>query len=472
MHKLYGALESPDLNCFTYSSQNETLQQQFNNYVLQLEQQEYISEGISWSFIEYPNNQDCLDLIEDKSKGIFATLDDECLVPKGSGEKLANRMHRALGDSHPRYSATAAQRIRSEFTIHHYAGPVMYSALTFVEKNRDELPREAVELFSGSSNPLVKIIFASTGSAKKGAGSICTTFRGQLRKLMEKIQTTTPYYVRCLKPNDQNKPQLFDRMRVTEQLHYGGVLQAVKIARSGFPYKMFPVDFFSRYRCIANTFSPKYKKLPRSISNGKVSNPSQACRELLDLIIDKSSPPDSDTSRGTRHRKAEMIRWCANTSSTVLDMQQIQTGKSKVFMRKEPYDFLESRRLLRISIAAVHVQAWGRRLIKRAWYARALGSIRYLQTWFRKILFRRKERERRRIEREARIKARQSGAPLPPAPKTIETKATAKISVIPPAPAKPAPLIATKVMMKSFAVNAFICTEYSQLVQCFKRRCH
>jgi myosin-5 len=48
--------------CINYC--NETLQQQFNQFVFKLEQEEYTRERISWSNIDFPDNQDCLDLIE------------------------------------------------------------------------------------------------------------------------------------------------------------------------------------------------------------------------------------------------------------------------------------------------------------------------------------------------------------------------------------------------------------------------
>ncbi len=53
------------------------MQQQFNQFVFKMEQIEYQREKIEWSFIEFPDNQDCLDLIEHKQKGMIAMLDDE-----------------------------------------------------------------------------------------------------------------------------------------------------------------------------------------------------------------------------------------------------------------------------------------------------------------------------------------------------------------------------------------------------------
>ena len=48
--------------CINYA--NEVLQQQFNSHVFKLEQEEYVREGIDWTFITFTDNQPVIDLIE------------------------------------------------------------------------------------------------------------------------------------------------------------------------------------------------------------------------------------------------------------------------------------------------------------------------------------------------------------------------------------------------------------------------
>jgi myosin-5 len=87
-----GVLDIFGFECFVHNSfeqlcinyTNETLQQQFNQYIFKMEQVEYQAEKIEWSFIEFPDNQDCLDLIENKVSGILAMIDDECRLPSSS----------------------------------------------------------------------------------------------------------------------------------------------------------------------------------------------------------------------------------------------------------------------------------------------------------------------------------------------------------------------------------------------------
>lgn len=61
---------------------NEKLQQHFNQNVFKMEQEEYNREQIDWSYIEFVDNQDVLDLIEKKPGGIVALLDEAWLVFK------------------------------------------------------------------------------------------------------------------------------------------------------------------------------------------------------------------------------------------------------------------------------------------------------------------------------------------------------------------------------------------------------
>ena len=48
-------------------------------HVFKLEQEEYIREQITWSFIDFHDNQPCIDLIEGRL-GILDLLDEECRV--------------------------------------------------------------------------------------------------------------------------------------------------------------------------------------------------------------------------------------------------------------------------------------------------------------------------------------------------------------------------------------------------------
>jgi myosin heavy subunit len=71
---------------------NEKLQQHFNRNTFVLEEDTYKSEGIEFDHIEYIDNQDILNMIEKKPKGILVILDDEVSVPRGSDRGFYNKI--------------------------------------------------------------------------------------------------------------------------------------------------------------------------------------------------------------------------------------------------------------------------------------------------------------------------------------------------------------------------------------------
>jgi myosin-5 len=407
-----GVLDIFGFECFKHNSfeqlcinyTNETLQQQFNQFVFKLEQKEYEAEKIQWSFISFPDNQDCLDLIEHKQKGMLAMLDDECRLPGASDEKFSSRLYKAY-DGNNRFSATPAQKRDSMFCVRHYAGVVVYCARTFVEKNKDELPKEAENLMLASSVSLLSLVFtvsapsvtgAVAGKGAKQSGdrektaSVGSQFKEQLASLMEKIYSTAPHYIRCLKPNDDNAPDNFNRRRTTEQLRYGGVLEAVRVARSGFPVRLTHTDFYARYRCLANPFNMITARLPRYIQ-GRMSEARELCEMLLETLWDESVPgldPADRVPYGRNRRISRIVDVNSWKGKLEIPKESLQLGLSKVFLRKAAHDLLEARRSRKLNSCSVRIQAVVRSFRLRSHYLTILWAVRSIQRVVRGTLAR------------------------------------------------------------------------------------
>jgi myosin-5 len=265
------AVNSFEQLCINYC--NEALQQQFNAFVLKNEQAEYEREGIEWSFIEFPENQDVLDLIDKRGSGILSILDDQCRAPGPSDKGFCLAVYKTCR-GHARFSVSAKQNAQLQFSVKHYAGPVEYTSADFTEKNRDELSKEATELLKSSEHEFVQDLAwiietshiqsssISDGAVKQrtvfhrsdssvGRPTVGGQFRTQLRNLRSKIDKTSPHYVRCLKPNDMLVPEHFDTGVVAEQLKCGGILEAVRVARAGFTQHYPHADFLRRYKTLA-----------------------------------------------------------------------------------------------------------------------------------------------------------------------------------------------------------------------------
>ena len=69
---------------------------------------------------------------------------------------------------------------------------------------------------------------------------------------MHTIRSTSSHYIRCMKANPRNEPGWIDRQTLVDQLRYGGVLEAVRVARVGYPIIMQPVAFLGRYRTLVD----------------------------------------------------------------------------------------------------------------------------------------------------------------------------------------------------------------------------
>lgn len=73
---------------------------------------------------------------------------------------------------------------------------------------------------------------------------------------MNVLSSTTPNFVRCIKPNTLQIANTFDSATVGEQLHYLGILQTVKIRQMGYSMRFTFEEFWHRYRVLAKKVIP------------------------------------------------------------------------------------------------------------------------------------------------------------------------------------------------------------------------
>ncbi len=73
------------------------------------------------------------------------------------------------------------------------------------------------------------------------------TLQQQLNDLIRALASTTPSFVRCLKPHPSKTPGGFDRVMMQAQLKYSGMLETVRIRKAGYGARMNFIDFYDRY---------------------------------------------------------------------------------------------------------------------------------------------------------------------------------------------------------------------------------
>eukprot|EP00057_Strongylocentrotus_purpuratus_P018556 XP_011673030.1 PREDICTED: unconventional myosin-XIX [Strongylocentrotus purpuratus] len=141
--------------CINYA--NEKLQQHFVTHFLRAQQEEYEKEGISWDFCTFSDNQPCLETIEGKLS-VFSLMNEECRLNRQSDPTSFEDKLLAAVES-PFLTKAPMGHQQSAFTIKHYAGMVTYDSHGLIEKTKDPIPMELIEVLMASTNQFVtKII--------------------------------------------------------------------------------------------------------------------------------------------------------------------------------------------------------------------------------------------------------------------------------------------------------------------------
>uniref|UniRef100_A0A672NVC4 Myosin X n=1 Tax=Sinocyclocheilus grahami TaxID=75366 RepID=A0A672NVC4_SINGR len=336
---------------FNINYANEKLQEYFNKHIFSLEQLEYNKEGLVWDDVNWMDNGECLDLIE-KKLGLLALVNEESHFPKGTDDTLLEKLH----SQHSRNQFYVKPRVAvHQFGIKHYAGEVVYDVRGILEKNRDTFRDDILNLLRESRLDFVYDLFERvntwTGrdtvkcSSKYRRPTVSSQFKNSLHSLMSTLSASNPFFVRCIKPNNSKMPNQFEQSVVLNQLRYSGMLETVKIRRSGFPVRRTFKDFCSRYYVLM-------RGLVLS------DDPKGWCLLLLQLYDNSSA------------------EW--------------QLGKTKVFMKESLELRLEKQRETEVLKAASVIQAHILGYRARRQYRRLLQCIVVIQKNYRALYWRRR----------------------------------------------------------------------------------
>lgn len=248
--------------CINYT--NEKLQQFFNHHMFVLEQEEYSRENIEWRYIDFGHDlQPTIDLIEKTNPiGIFSCLDEDCVMPKATDESFTDKLNTLWSNKSDKYKKS---RLSQGFILTHYAAEVEYSTDGWLEKNKDPLNDNVTQLLVESTESYICKLFAQeavpegTKMAKKGLfRTVAQRHKEQLNHLMNQLNSTHPHFVRCILPNHTKQPRKFDNHLVLDQLRCNGVLEGIRIARTGYPNRLFFAEFRQRYGVLVPKLSSGY----------------------------------------------------------------------------------------------------------------------------------------------------------------------------------------------------------------------
>ncbi|KAI8847709.1 P-loop containing nucleoside triphosphate hydrolase protein [Chytridium lagenaria] len=433
--------------CINYA--NEKLQQEFNQHVFKLEQEEYVIEKINWSFIDFNDNQPCIDMIENKL-GILDLLDEESRLPSGSDGSLITKTIHSI----------RCTRTTKAFTIKHYACDVTYEIDGFIEKNKDTVSDEQLGVLNASEFNFLKEVITppeppapekspeSSRPSGKGAGgtakkpTLGSIFKASLVKLMATLRTTEVHYIRCIKPNQTKTAFAFEPQMVLGQLRACGVLETIRISCAGYPSRWTFQEFADRYYLIvpSKKWVPDPKKLTHAIVEAAIQNVdkyqvgltkiffragqlaflekrrSEKLRECVvtiqknirRVIYQKRYKKSRDAAiaiqtnfrgyRARQHFRAEKERMAA----TKIQRQQYKKTKKAILKIQSTYRMfvaMKMRKAMRRENAAVIIQKFYRGTRTRKWYTKTVKRIIHIQSCIRR---RRAIKELKALKAEAR----------------------------------------------------------------------
>ncbi|KAK1897251.1 Unconventional myosin-VIIa [Dissostichus eleginoides] len=325
---------------------------------------------------------------------MMALIDEESNFPKGTDATLLQKMNQVHGKGV--IYIPPKNNYETQFGIKHFAGEVFYDSKGFLEKNRDALSSDLIQLVETSTNKLLKqafhdvlssstikssvnpkMIITSASSSlrqasdgKKRVPTLTGQFRQSLDSLMKTLTVCQPYFIRCIKPNDFKRPMLFDRELCMRQLRYSGMMETIRIRKAGYPVRYTFEEFLIRYRVLLRT----------SLCDPKKESKQKCCESICESVL--SGEGDWKTGKTKIFLK--------DIHDTMLELERMKELNEKALLiQKVLRGFKYRREYLRKKAAALVIQKhWrghkGRKLYKvvQHGFARLQAQVRSRQLHF------------------------------------------------------------------------------------------
>ncbi|ORX75918.1 hypothetical protein BCR32DRAFT_284732 [Anaeromyces robustus] len=247
---------------------NEHTNQFINQQIFEIPLSDYKTQNIRVQEYHYIPNNEIIQLYE-KTNGIITVLDSECNRTRKNQDRLLGKIN-ALAEG-----TTIIAPARNGFTIQHYEGDVTYNVDDLLESNMDSMNSDFVSLIRGSgempesNNEFIKSIFSdkavttqtltSTSNnivdaqqsklpsrspstkrkqrklEKKRQNEVIQTVGSHItmtmNELFESLSETNPWFIMCIKPNEDLRSYKFNANFIQEQVQMYSFEDITKIRR-------------------------------------------------------------------------------------------------------------------------------------------------------------------------------------------------------------------------------------------------
>ncbi|XP_035888404.1 unconventional myosin-IXb isoform X8 [Phyllostomus discolor] len=177
---------------------------------------------------------------------------------------------------------------------------------------------------------------------KKKPPSISAQFQTSLNKLLEALGKAEPFFIRCVRSNAEKKELCFDDELVLQQLRYTGMLETVRIRRSGYSAKYTFQDFTEQFQVL----------LPKN---------TRPCREVISALLEKMN----------------------------VDKRNYQIGKTKVFLKETERQALQATLHQEVVRKILLLQSWFRMVLERRHFLQMRRAAITIQSCWRSYRVRR-----------------------------------------------------------------------------------
>lgn len=168
---------------------------------------------------------------------------------------------------------------------------------------------------------------------KKKPPSISAQFQTSLTKLLETLNRAEPFFIRCIRSNAEKKEMHLDEALVLQQLRYTGMLETVRIRRSGYGAKYTFQDFMEQFRVL----------LPKNAT---------ACKEDISALLEKKMGLNPTTYQigKTKVFLKELER------QQLQDVLHKDVMRKIIFLQRRVRAHLQRKEFLEMRQAAVTIQ--------------------------------------------------------------------------------------------------------------------
>lgn len=258
---------------------NENLFHFFTTYIITAELEQYRLDDIviDMSLIKYNDNTECIAMIEPlnstSSSALLTMCTDELKIPRGSDLTLLEKYNQK--HEYNQYYVKAKSTATMNFGVKHYATTVNYTITDFLAKNRDEVQYDLLHaVFLTNLQPLKQLLSLSNpvlpqvnsdgsiataplgnapqptrpgGAGAKGIQSVTASFKTSLQSLIAVLNDSQPFFVSCIKSNNEKKAFRFHGELILQQINNLGLNAICVLRKQGYPHRYQYLKFFERY---------------------------------------------------------------------------------------------------------------------------------------------------------------------------------------------------------------------------------